>query len=319
MGEEEREHELRELQRRVHEARDNWRRARDEMREAMRRSRHERRGGPPFDEARRAEMEQALAQMSEAAQELTSEIADEARRLAEEVWQGARHEWHGRWRDQFQRAWPKDWREHWVFGGRRFRQWTTGGEEVNPFVGAMLSRGGGLLALYVLHLLNEQPRHGNDVMRQIESRTMGSWASNPGAIYPLLSFMEEKGLVRSQWADPDKRTRRVYEITEEGRQELTSLSQVLRPKVMEAIEVLHLLYDDLYGREEQPAPPTPGQMPTGAEGATGGEAMPNVGSPAGQAPSGPDIAESSYAHEDKDWRARLGELFRLGSTGMATT
>jgi len=314
---EDRESELQELQRRAFEARENYRRAKAEMKEALRRARHERRAGQPFDEARRAEMEQALEQMSEAAQELTREVAEEARRMAEEIWHSARREWPD-WREQMRKAWPKDWHEHWVFGGRRFRQWSAGSEEVNPFVGAILSRGGGLLALYVLHLLAEQPRHGNEIMRQIEQRTMGSWASNPGAIYPLLSFMEEKGLVASQWADPDKRTRRVYRITEKGREELSNLSQVLRPKVMEAIEVLHVLYDDLYGQADQPASPSAGEG-AGAEGsASSGEQMPETGPVGEEAP--PAKAESVHAPltSQADWRERLGKLFGRRSAHFAT-
>ncbi|MHB1132561.1 MAG: PadR family transcriptional regulator [Chloroflexota bacterium] len=229
-----------EAQRRAEEARQNWRRAREEMRQAFRRARAEGAAG------RQGDLDEGVQEMADTARDFAGEVADEARRFAEELWRGARHDFQHRWRDQWHHAAGKDWHNHWVFGGRRFRQWASGGEEVNPLVAALLSRGGGLLSLYVLHLLAEQPRHGNDIMKQIEARTLGAWTSNPGAIYPLLSLMEEKGLVQSRWEDPDKRTRRHYQISEEGRQELARLRQMLRPKAMEAIEVLHALYDDLY-------------------------------------------------------------------------
>jgi DNA-binding PadR family transcriptional regulator len=109
----------------------------------------------------------------------------------------------------------------------------------------ILSKGGGLLSLYVLHLLSEKPRYGNDIMREIEERTQGRWGSNPGAVYPLLSVMEESGFVNGAWEDPTKRTRRVYSLTPAGRQEMDRLKEVIRPKLEEAISVLRDLLDDL--------------------------------------------------------------------------
>jgi PadR family transcriptional regulator PadR len=139
--------------------------------------------------------------------------------------------------------------KHWLFGGRRFKSWISGSWGppglFNPFVAVVLTKGGGLLSLYVLHLLAEEPRYGNDIMREIEERTGGRWGSNPGAIYPLLTAMEERGLVEGAWEDPQKRTRRIYSLTPKGRQELERLKDVMRPKLEEAINVLQDLYDDL--------------------------------------------------------------------------
>ena len=314
MNERDYEEDLASARRRAEEARSAWRRAREEMREAFQRMRAEQReraraGGTRID------VDESVQEMADAARDFASEVAEEARRLADEFWRGARHDWHSRWREQWQRSFGKDWQDHWVFGGRRFRQWASGGEEANPFVGAILSRGGGLLSLYVLHLLNEQPRHGNDIMKQIEQRTMGSWSSNPGAIYPLLGFMEEKGYVQSRWEDPDKRTRRIYQITDEGRQELERLRRVLRPKVMEAIEVLHVLYDDLYEKGEHTAPPPSGEAAgpeaSGAQ-TSGGEA---VGAGGEATPPGPIAEETPTAQPpvgEPRWRWRLGRLFGEG-------
>jgi len=115
----------------------------------------------------------------------------------------------------------------------------------NPFVAELMSKGGGLLSLYVLHLLSEKPRYGNDIMRAIEERTQGRWTSNPGAIYPLLNAMEKSDLVDGEWEDPDKRSRRIYRLTPEGRQEYLRLKEVMRPKLEEAISVLNDLVNDL--------------------------------------------------------------------------
>jgi DNA-binding PadR family transcriptional regulator len=87
-------------------------------------------------------------------------------------------------------------------------------------------------------------------MREIETRTQKRWGSNPGAIYPLLNELEDRDMVEGIWEDPDKRTRRVYSITPDGRQELVRLKEVMRPKLEEAIGVLRELSDDLQNEEE---------------------------------------------------------------------
>ena len=143
---------------------------------------------------------------------------------------------------------------HWLFGGRRFKPWVSGRwgppGMFNPFLAELMSKGGGLLSLYVLLLLAEEPRYGNDIMLRIEERTQGRWASNPGAIYPLLTAMEGSGLVEGDWEEPYKRTRRIYRLTPEGRQEFERLKEVMRPKLEEAISILRDIYIDLQIDEE---------------------------------------------------------------------
>lgn len=178
-------------------------------------------------------------------------------------WNGWQVRCQGMSRRQARQAWREYLREyfgqspekHWFFGGRRFAAWRGGPfgpGTSNPLVGLMLSKSGGLLPLYVLHLLDERPRYGNEVMREIEERTKGQWASNPGAIYPLLSFMEMQGLVEGRWEEPRKRTRRFYRLTERGREELQRLKEVMRPGLQGALTVLQDLLNDLYGAEGEP-------------------------------------------------------------------
>ena len=74
----------------------------------------------------------------------------------------------------------------------------------------------GRLRLYLLKLLDESPRHGYEVIRLLQDRFMGVYAPSPGTIYPRLARLEEEGLVTHDEADG----RKVYRITEKGRQEL---------------------------------------------------------------------------------------------------
>lgn len=159
------------------------------------------------------------------------------------------------WREFFHRftgTWPE---AHWVFGGRRFSPWHQGIESFNPFVAALLSKGGGLLPLVVLQLLAQQPRYGNEIMGLIAERTHGRWVANPGAIYPLMMELEAHGLVRGEWENPARRTIRIYHLTEQGREELERLKAIVRPKLNEAVEVLQDLLRDLTADEGE-APET---------------------------------------------------------------
>jgi DNA-binding PadR family transcriptional regulator len=82
----------------------------------------------------------------------------------------------------------------------------------------------GRLRLYLLKLLDESPRHGYEVIRLLQDRFMGVYAPSPGTIYPRLARLEEEGLVTHDEADG----RKVYRITDKGREELSNRSDELR-------------------------------------------------------------------------------------------
>jgi DNA-binding PadR family transcriptional regulator len=76
----------------------------------------------------------------------------------------------------------------------------------------------GRLRLYLLRLLAEEPRHGYEVIRLLRDQFMGVYAPSPGTIYPRLARLEEEGLVTHDEVDG----RKVYRITDAGREELSS-------------------------------------------------------------------------------------------------
>src|SRR6476469_10608418 len=81
----------------------------------------------------------------------------------------------------------------------------------------------GKLRLYLRKLLAEAPRHGYEGTRPLQVRFMGVYAPSPGTSYPRLARLEEEGLVTHDEADG----RKVYRITEAGREELRSRSDEL--------------------------------------------------------------------------------------------
>lgn len=47
----------------------------------------------------------------------------------------------------------------------------------------------------VLLLLEEQPRHGYELIQEIAERSGGAWTPSPGSIYPTLLVLEDEGLL----------------------------------------------------------------------------------------------------------------------------
>jgi DNA-binding PadR family transcriptional regulator len=98
------------------------------------------------------------------------------------------------------------------------------------------------LDLHVLHLLQEDDRHGYEILQELDERTQTQ--ISPGTLYPLLYELEKEGLIFGRWADPadnTERNRRIYSITEKGqmyRQDsLRNIERLLQSKniVEEAI------------------------------------------------------------------------------------
>jgi DNA-binding PadR family transcriptional regulator len=76
----------------------------------------------------------------------------------------------------------------------------------------------GDLKLVILQLLAEKPRHGYEIIRELEERSGGRYAPSPGTVYPTLTMLEEMGYATSTAEAGGKR---VYSITDDGRQYLT--------------------------------------------------------------------------------------------------
>jgi DNA-binding PadR family transcriptional regulator len=76
--------------------------------------------------------------------------------------------------------------------------------------------GRGELRLALLALIAERPGHGYELMIRLEERFAGAYQASAGAIYPTLQQLEDEELARLEVNDG----RKVYHITEAGRQEV---------------------------------------------------------------------------------------------------
>jgi DNA-binding PadR family transcriptional regulator len=89
---------------------------------------------------------------------------------------------------------PRQWA--WA-GRRRRRQWFESGD----------------MKYVILKLVQEKPRHGYEVMKELEERMHGCYTPSPGTVYPTLQWLEDEGLVSAK----DVEGKKVYEITDAGR------------------------------------------------------------------------------------------------------
>jgi DNA-binding PadR family transcriptional regulator len=77
----------------------------------------------------------------------------------------------------------------------------------------------GDLRLVILRLIAEKPRHGYEIIKEIEERVAGAYSPSPGVIYPTLTLLEELGYVA---VTPGEGARKLHEITDAGRSFLTA-------------------------------------------------------------------------------------------------
>jgi DNA-binding PadR family transcriptional regulator len=80
----------------------------------------------------------------------------------------------------------------------------------------------GDLKYVILDLLKDKPRHGYDIIRELEELSYGFYKPSPGVIYPTLQMLEEMGYASSI----EQEGKRVYSITEEGLKFLENQSSI---------------------------------------------------------------------------------------------
>lgn len=76
----------------------------------------------------------------------------------------------------------------------------------------------------MLSALAEEPMHGYQIMQRLEERSGGLWRPSPGSVYPTLQLLEDQGLIEGQ----DVQGRRVFSLTDSGREEVAKLKERLQ-------------------------------------------------------------------------------------------
>jgi len=82
----------------------------------------------------------------------------------------------------------------------------------------------GDLKYVVLRLLEEKPRHGYEIIKELEDRFGGAYSPSPGTVYPTLTMLEDLGYAQ---ATPEEAGRKIYSITDAGRAYLKEHSETV--------------------------------------------------------------------------------------------
>lgn len=79
----------------------------------------------------------------------------------------------------------------------------------------------GDIKFILLELLAERPRHGYELIKDLEARHGGFRRLSPGSVYPTLQLLEDGGYLTSEQVEG----KRVYTVTESGQQLLSDRNQ----------------------------------------------------------------------------------------------
>jgi DNA-binding PadR family transcriptional regulator len=99
----------------------------------------------------------------------------------------------------------------------------------------------GGLRLYLLLLLDEEPKHGYELIRLLEDRFMGMYTPSAGTIYPRLAALEEDGLVEHEDVDG----RKVYRLTPAGEAELADRREEIVAVAADAVQSARALATEI--------------------------------------------------------------------------
>ena len=119
------------------------------------------------------------------------------------------------------------------------------GRPGDPFTGELRRRE--VLPLLVLHMISDNPSYGNQLMERISAMTEGVLSVNPNTMYPLLRSLESRELIEGNWEHPERRSRRYYSITAEGRIEYERLVVEVRPFLDSVARSIGEIVREVYG------------------------------------------------------------------------
>ena len=119
------------------------------------------------------------------------------------------------------------------------------GRSGDPFTGELRRRE--VLPLLVLHYIANGPSYGNQLMDRISAVTAGVLSVNPNTMYPLLRQLEARGLIEGRWEHPERRSRRYYSLTDEGRAEYERLVREVRPFLDSIARSIDDIVGEVYG------------------------------------------------------------------------
>lgn len=106
--------------------------------------------------------------------------------------------------------------------------------------------GHGDLRLWLLKLLNDAPKHGYEMIADLEEQFLGVYSPSAGTVYPRLAALEQEGLIE---VVREEEGRKIYGLTRAGREELrargSELAELGERLARSAREIARDIRDDV--------------------------------------------------------------------------
>ncbi len=83
----------------------------------------------------------------------------------------------------------------------------------------------GFISIMILRILEINPSYGYKIGKEIEERTESLWIPPASTMYTLLNELKKKGLIRVMKEIKEERGKKIYEITDKGRNTLTLIME----------------------------------------------------------------------------------------------
>ncbi len=90
----------------------------------------------------------------------------------------------------------------------------------------------GFVALHILHHAEKEPLYGAWMLEELEEH---GYEMSPGTLYPIFHHLEKDGLLVSEKQVVEGKTRKYYQITDKGRQDLIGARKKLTELVEEVL------------------------------------------------------------------------------------
>jgi DNA-binding PadR family transcriptional regulator len=106
----------------------------------------------------------------------------------------------------------------------------------------------GLLRHIIPRLLRSQKMTGTEIMQRLRDLSNGKWNPSPGTIYPMLSSLEEDGIIEAASTEGRSKT---YRLTEQGKKQMVFFVKHRRGEVGEKTRLGPRLWEQLLDTEER--------------------------------------------------------------------
>ncbi len=102
----------------------------------------------------------------------------------------------------------------------------------------------GLLLYYILHSISVKPKHGYEILQDIEGKTDGAWRPGVGSVYPVLKKLLATGYIEAD-EKGSMENRRVYSITPKGMEEVRERGEMFANSWQRWMAMRRLFFDML--------------------------------------------------------------------------